>query len=157
MLVGRRRRRVRGRAATVVVAVVVLGIALGVSGCVPGLRSLLGLPGGYAVTLLRSGTLYTEARPGSFLWGSPPYQSTTALASDGDTIVISFDVTVQTGRAIISVVPGLWGGDAIHTEHVTASRVGSIRVATPAGGIYRVTASYVFSFRGVARIDWHME
>jgi hypothetical protein len=80
-----------------------------------------------------------------------------AVASDGDTILVSFDVTVQTGRVIITVRPGLWGGDAIHTEHLTESRVGSIRVATPVGGIYRVTASYVFSFRGVARIGWHFE
>lgn len=151
------RRRVQGRAATLVGLVVLGGLLLAASGCVPGLRASLGLPASYSFTTLRSGTIYTEARPGVFLWGSPKYQSSLVFASAGEAVVVRSDAEVEQGRIVLGVVAGPWGADDLASEHITASGRSELRVVVPATGVYRVTATYVFEFRGSDRVDWHVE
>jgi hypothetical protein len=151
------RRQVKGRGAAIVGLVVLAVLIFSATGCVPGLRAAFGLPASYTFSTLRSGTIYTEARPGSLIWGSPNYQESLVFASTGDRIVAVSNAEVQQGRIMLSIVPGLWGADELVSEQVTQTTQTTLEATVPDTGFYRVTASYVFAFRGANTVDWHLD
>jgi hypothetical protein len=153
-----RRIRVQGKARNAVIAVVVLGLIWVIGGMIPGVKPALGFAGGHKLSVLRTGSIYTEARPGAFVWGwgSPRRKSSLLFASAGDEIVLESSAHIERGRIIISVDKGLWGTDDLYVSHVTSSEDKVIRVPVSEGGLYRVSANYVFVFRGRHDLDWYV-
>jgi hypothetical protein len=151
------RRRVEGRAAKAVIAVIILAMTLIIARMIPGVMPAIGFPGGYKFSTLRSGSMYTEARPGAWIWGSPRRKSSILIASAGDEIVIRSTARIDRGRVIINVAKGAWGTDFVYSVHVKGSGEQSVRVPVPEGGIYRVSANYVLVFRGRHDLDWYVD
>lgn len=149
--------QVKHRAAKAVAVLVVVALLFAISGCVPGLRPALGLPAGYEYNLLRTGAMYTEARPGSWLIGSPRRKSSITFATDSDEIILMSQTTLERGRVSVTVRSGLWGGDEIYSESITTSGDHTARLEVPKAGIYGVTSNYVFAFRGRHELSWRVE
>jgi hypothetical protein len=124
---------------------------------IPGAASSVGMRGGHEFTFLRWGSMYTEVDPGAWLFGSPKRRSSLAFASAGERIVLESRTSLKRGRVVLSVYSGTWGGRELHNAHLTSSGPYSGQVSVPESGFYRVTANYVFTFRGRHDLTWRVE
>jgi len=149
--------KLEGRAAGAVGLLVGLALVWTAVQMVPGLASTLGIRGGHEFTFLRWGSMYTEARPGAWLIGSPKRRSSLLFASSGETIVLTSRAAIDRGRVMVSLHSGALVGPEVYKEHVTASGMRETRVAIPETGFYRVMANYFFTFRGRHDLDWQIE
>jgi hypothetical protein len=116
-----------------------------------------GFPFGYDYSLLRWGSIHTEARPGAWLIGSTKRRSSLTLAFAGEIIVLSLDTEVQSGWISLSVVRGLIGYNPIYTVDIQSSHTEKIVVQVPTTGVYRISANYIFGFRGRNDLHWMVE
>ena len=150
--------KVRGWTARAVgLAILAVIVFSAVKFVAPGVFVSAGLPVGYGLSALRWGYLYTEARPGAWLIGSPKSRSSLALAFRGEELVVRYDLDIERGWATIAVRPGLVGSQAVHVEHIRASSRDFARIRMPGAGLYRVSASYTFGFRGRNEMSWTIE
>ena len=152
-----RRTKVEGKRATLFVLLFAIILLWAAVRMVPGLASSLGIRGGHEFTFLRWGSMYTEAQPGAWLWGSPKRRSSLAFASAGETIRLDSRSSVERGRVMLAVYSGAVAGPEIHSEHITSSGASEASVTVPATGFYRITANYVFTFRGRHDLDWRVD
>ncbi len=143
--------------ATLIGLVIAAACAWAILRMVPGAASSLGIRGGHEFTFLRWGSMYTEARPGAWLFGSPRRRSSLIFATRGERILLRSQASIDRGRVVISVHTGTWAGEEIYNDHLISSGSHDGDVLVPATGFYRVSANYVFTFRGRHDLDWRIE
>lgn len=136
---------------------IMLALTWAIIRMVPGAAPSLGMRGGHEFTFLRWGSMYTEVHAGAWLFGSPKRRSSLIFATKRERIVLQSRTSIERGRVMITVYSGPWVGQEIHAEQQMSSGTYQGQVFAPHTGFYRITANYVFTFRGRHDLDWRVE